>query len=170
MDRRRTNRWFEKKSGYQVNTNKPRRERTTLEEGDTMALDAASRQDSKKSNNNKHDDKKPKGPNPNWTDEQKQRWTACFNDNYTTHQSDKDATGWYPRKPRGLAMLTRNEEVLDLNDIIESFPHDDEIVNSENGEFYDSTEAEEDSSNKKDLVEPGLALVTWQTKSLLKIT
>ncbi|GME32995.1 putative retrotransposon gag protein, partial [Neofusicoccum parvum] len=264
MDRRRTNRWFEKKGGYQANTNKPRRERTTLEGGDAMALDAASRQDSKKGNNNKRNDKKPKGSNPNWTDEQKQRykdrlciiyssdkhflptcpencnrkrgkqtssaqreasvvsrqenhdalsWTACFNDDCTTHQSDKDATGWYPRKPRGLAMLTRNEEVLDLDDIIESFPHDDEIVNSENGEFYDSTEAEEDSSDEKDLAEveesplagainrllekveehgimakiplhhgeseqgiwipdnqPGLALVTWQTKSLPRIT
>ena len=50
-------------------------------------------------------------------------------------------------------MLTRNEEVLDLDDIIESFPHDDEIVNSENGEFYDSTEAEEDSSDEKDLAQ-----------------
>ncbi|GME28334.1 putative retrotransposon gag protein [Neofusicoccum parvum] len=50
-------------------------------------------------------------------------------------------------------MLTRNEEVLDLDNIIESFPHDDEIVNSENDEFYDSTEAEEDSSDEKDLVE-----------------
>lgn len=80
-------------------------------------------------------------------------WTACFNDDCQTHQSDKDATGWYPKKPRGLAMLTRNEEVLDLDDIIESFPHDDEIVNSKDGKFYDSTEAEEDSSDEKDLVE-----------------
>ncbi|KAK7699356.1 hypothetical protein SLS57_012421, partial [Botryosphaeria dothidea] len=50
IDRRRTNRWFEKKGGYQANTTKPRRERTTLEGGDTMALDAANRQDDKKGN------------------------------------------------------------------------------------------------------------------------
>ncbi|KAK7702109.1 hypothetical protein SLS57_011493 [Botryosphaeria dothidea] len=164
MDRRRTNRL--------------RRERTTLEGGDAMALDAANRQDKKKDNKGRNNyNKKPKGPNPNWTDEQKKEgkqtlsaqreasvvsrqedhdmlsWTACFNDDCQTHQSDKDATGWYPKKPRGLAMLTRNEEVLDLDDIIESFPHDDEIVNSKDGKFYDSTEAEEDSSDEKDLVE-----------------
>ena len=50
-------------------------------------------------------------------------------------------------------MLTRNEEVIDLADIVDSFPFDDEIVNSENGEFYDSTEAEEDSSDEKDLAQ-----------------
>ena len=42
--------------------------------------------------------------------------------------------------------------MLDLDDIIKSFPHDDEIVNSEDSEFYDSTKAEEDSSDEKDLV------------------
>ncbi|GME40229.1 putative retrotransposon gag protein [Neofusicoccum parvum] len=154
MDRRRTNRWFEKKGGPQANITKPRRERTTLEGGDAMALDAANRQDKKKDNKGRNNyNKKPKGPNPNWTPEQENHdalsWTVCFNDDCTTHQSDKDATGWYPRKPRGIAMLTRNEEVLDLDNIIESFPHDDEIVNNN---------------------QPGLALVTWQTKSLSRIT
>lgn len=42
----------------QSNTSKPRRERTTLEGGDAMALDAANRQDSKKGNNG-HNNKKP---------------------------------------------------------------------------------------------------------------
>ncbi|EOD43859.1 putative retrotransposon gag protein [Neofusicoccum parvum UCRNP2] len=50
-----------------------------------------------------------------------------------------------------LAVLNRNEEVLNVDDIIESFPLDNELVNSDNGELYDSTEAEEDSSDKKDL-------------------
>ncbi|KAF4311213.1 putative retrotransposon gag protein [Botryosphaeria dothidea] len=67
-------RMYEWKMGSrQSNTSKPRRERTTLEGGDAMALDAANRQDSKKGNNG-HNNKKPKGPNPNWTDEQKQRY------------------------------------------------------------------------------------------------
>ncbi|EOD50112.1 putative retrotransposon gag protein [Neofusicoccum parvum UCRNP2] len=78
-------------------------------------------------------------------------WTVCFDDNCKTHQSDKDTTGWYPCEPRNLAVLNRNEEVLNVDNIIESFPPDNELVNSDNGELYDSTEAEEDSSDEKDL-------------------
>ncbi|GME38661.1 hypothetical protein GTA08_BOTSDO08556 [Neofusicoccum parvum] len=74
----------------------------------------------------------------------------------------------YLKKPRGLAILTRNEEVLDLDDIIESFLHDDEIVNSKDGEFYDSTEAEEDSSDEKDLVEVEESPLAGAINRLLK--
>jgi hypothetical protein len=28
-------------------------------------------------------------------------WTACYDDDCRTHQSDKDASGWYPKKPKG---------------------------------------------------------------------
>ncbi|KAF4311420.1 putative retrotransposon gag protein [Botryosphaeria dothidea] len=184
-------RMYEWKMGSrQSNTSKPRRERTTLEGGDAMALDAANRQDSKKGNNG-HNNKKPKGPNPNWTDEQKQRykdrlcitcgsdkhfspkcpqnprskkdnkqtssaqreasvasrqdnhdtlhWTACYDDGCQTHQTSKDISGWYPHEPRNFGMMTRNEEVIETDDIIDSFPLDDELVNSETGELYEST-------------------------------
>ncbi|KAL8422456.1 hypothetical protein RB596_002963 [Gaeumannomyces avenae] len=35
-------------------------------------------------------------------------WTACSDDSCNTHQSDKDATGWYPRKR--LAMTRKGKE------------------------------------------------------------
>jgi len=28
-------------------------------------------------------------------------WTACFRDDCTTHKSDKEAAGWYPKRPKG---------------------------------------------------------------------
>ncbi|EKG16312.1 hypothetical protein MPH_06487 [Macrophomina phaseolina MS6] len=87
-----------KMGSRQANTSKPRRERTTLEGGDAMALDAANRQDSKKGNNNgRNNNKKPKGPNPNWTDEQKQRYKdrLCI-----TCGSDKHFSPKCPQNPR----------------------------------------------------------------------
>lgn len=66
-------------------------------------------------------------------------WTACFNDSCQTHKSDKDATGWYPSEPRQLNLATRNEEVLEIDDLIDNLPYDDELVNSDTGELYDST-------------------------------
>lgn len=36
-------------------------------------------------------------------------------------------------------MITRNEEVIETDDIIDSSPLDDELVNSEIGELYEST-------------------------------
>jgi Zinc knuckle len=30
-------------------------------------------------------------------------WTGCYDDSCTIHQLDKDATGWYPKKPRSKA-------------------------------------------------------------------
>lgn len=98
MDRRRTNRWFEKKGGPQANTTRPRRERTTLEGGDAMALDAANRQDKKKDNKGRNNyNKKPKGPNPNWTPEQVQRYKdrLCVDCG-----SDKHFSPSCPQNPR----------------------------------------------------------------------
>jgi retrotransposon gag protein/zinc knuckle protein len=34
-------------------------------------------------------------------------WTACYDDNCNTHLSDKQGSGWFPRKPRTLAMTGR---------------------------------------------------------------
>ncbi|KAF4310278.1 putative retrotransposon gag protein [Botryosphaeria dothidea] len=90
-------RMYEWKIGSrQSNTSKPRRERITLEGGDAIALDAANRQDSKKGNNG-HNNKKPKGPNPNWTDKQKQRYKDRL---YITYGSDKHFSPKYPQNPR----------------------------------------------------------------------
>jgi len=67
-------------------------------------------------------------------------WTACFDDDCTTHQSDKDATGWYPKGPRRQAApMHRNEEVLDIDDFVDAFPDDEELVDSDTGDLYDST-------------------------------
>jgi hypothetical protein len=218
MDRRRTNRWFEKKGGYQANMTKPRRERTTLEGGDAMALDAANRQDDKKGNKGRNNNKRPKGPNPNWTDEQKQRykdrlcitcgsdkhfspkcpqnprnkkegkqtssaqreasvasrqdnhdmlhWTACYNDDCQTHQSSKDISGWYPHEPRQFGMMTRNEEVIETDEIIDSFPLDEELVNSETGELYESTTESGDSVQSGD---PPMLSDKWDTLISLEV-
>ncbi|EKG15289.1 hypothetical protein MPH_07515 [Macrophomina phaseolina MS6] len=38
--------------------------------------------------------------------------------------------------------MTRNEEVIETDDIIDSFPLDEELVNSETGELYDLTDSE----------------------------
>ncbi|EOD43412.1 putative retrotransposon gag protein [Neofusicoccum parvum UCRNP2] len=91
-------RMYEWKMGSRTaNTSKPRRERTTLEGGDAIALDTANRKDSKKGNNDRRNDKKPKGPNPNWTDKQKQRYKDRL---YITYSSDKHFSPKYPENPR----------------------------------------------------------------------
>jgi hypothetical protein len=46
-------------------------------------------------------------------------WTACYNDQCQTHQSDKDASGWYPRKPekKTIAMIrVRTNGIVKGND------------------------------------------------------
>lgn len=84
-------------------------------------------------------------------------WTACFNDSCQTHKSDKDATGWYPSEPRQLNLATRNEEVLEIDDLIDDLPYDDELVNSDTGELYDSTpESSEAGSTEQ-----------WQDQAML---
>ncbi|KAB2568537.1 hypothetical protein DBV05_g12784 [Lasiodiplodia theobromae] len=194
-----------KMSSRQPNTAKPRREKTTLEGGDAMALDAANRKEDKKGSGK--NGKKPKGPNPNWTDEQKQRyhdrlcitcgsdkhfspkcpqnprnkdkgkqtssaqreasvitrqrnhdrlsWTTCFDDDCNTHRDSKATNGWYPSEPRLMAVMTRSEEPAEAKQRdeeerfacefaranIDAFPPDEEIVNSETGELYESTNA-----------------------------
>ncbi|KAB2573748.1 hypothetical protein DBV05_g7564 [Lasiodiplodia theobromae] len=82
-------------SSRQPNTTKPRREKTTLEGGDAMALDAANRKEDKKGSGK--NGKKPKGPNPNWTDEQKQRYhdRLCITCGSNKHFSPK-----CPQNPR----------------------------------------------------------------------
>ena len=38
-------------------------------------------------------------------------WTACYNDECSTHRSDKEGSGWYPKTPKGkrtLAVIQRN--------------------------------------------------------------
>lgn len=36
-------------------------------------------------------------------------WTACYEDTCSTHKSDKDGAGYYPKKPRNLKMMRRVE-------------------------------------------------------------
>lgn len=53
-------------------------------------------------------------------------WTACYDDHCRTHQSDKDGSGYYPKKLKGtktLAIAYCNEEANDYNDIC--LPDDD---------------------------------------------
>ena len=70
-----------------VNTSRPRRDKTTLEGGDAMALNIVNRANDKGKDRKGRNDKKPKGPNPNWTEEQKQRYNnrlciLCGSDKY----------------------------------------------------------------------------------------
>lgn len=205
MDKRRSERWFDKK-GYHANTSESRRPRHTQEGGDAMELDAAEKGEQ---------GKKGKRGRRQWTQEEKdlyskglctrctakwepghrcsQRngksktaaaaettaqdeeeprsastmsrevnhaalsWTACFNDSCQTHKSDKDATGWYPSEPRQLNLATRNEEVLEIDDLIDDLPYDDELVNSDTGELYNSTlESSEAGSTEQ-----------WQDQAIL---
>ena len=109
--------------------------------GDAMELDSTNQKNPQK-DKSKQSDKKPQGPNPNWTEEQKKcyeqklcihcrknnhmgwkcpnkpkkeekkqaataqkkeedhaayHWTACYDDDCSIHQSEKDTTGWYPK-------------------------------------------------------------------------
>lgn len=67
-------------------------------------------------------------------------WTACYDDGCITHQNAKDATGWYPKEPRRQAApMHRNEEVLEIDDLVDAFPHEEELVDSDIGDLYDST-------------------------------
>ncbi|KAK7718161.1 hypothetical protein SLS57_006035 [Botryosphaeria dothidea] len=54
--------------------------------------------------------------------------------------SDKDATRWYPKGPRRRAVpIYRNEEALEIDDFIDAFSDDEELVDSNTGDLYDST-------------------------------
>lgn len=209
LARRLDDRFWERRSEhYPANITRPARPRHTQEGGDAMEIDNVNRGGNQNQRRGKNRNNKSRGPRPEWTEEQKQRfkdklcihcgkdwkyghncpqnprnrkeknssvanretattarqldnhdslsWTACYNDNYRTHQSDKDATGWYPKKPRKrqIAPATRNEEVVEIDDFINDFPRDEELVNSDTGEIYDSTPEPEENLETKEREEP----------------
>ncbi|EKG15572.1 hypothetical protein MPH_07238 [Macrophomina phaseolina MS6] len=63
-------------------------------------------------------------------------------------------------------MMTRNEEVIETDDIIDSFPLDEELVNSETGELYESTTESGDSVQSGD---PPMLSDKWDTLISLEV-
>jgi len=45
-------------------------------------------------------------------------WTGCYDDSCTTHMSDKEATGWYPRKPRQNNPRDKGQQSLCVTTIV----------------------------------------------------
>jgi len=81
---------------YQDGTPRHTNQRHTGNGGDAMELDSTNRKNSWK-DKSKQSDKKPRGPNPNWTEEQKKRYEQKL----CIHCGKNDHMGWKcPNKPK----------------------------------------------------------------------
>jgi hypothetical protein len=45
-------------------------------------------------------------------------WTGYYEDECLIHQSDKDTTGWYPKKPKKKQIKTKDEKSLYVTTIV----------------------------------------------------
>jgi len=81
---------------YQANTLQQTNQQHTGNGGDAMELDSTNRKNSQK-DKSKQPDKKPRGPNPNWTEEQKKHYEQKL----CIHCGKNDHMGWKcPNKPK----------------------------------------------------------------------
>lgn len=84
-------------------------------------------------------------------------WTACYDNSCPIHRSEKEGAGWHPKKLRRVNATLRILEQQEIDDFVEMLSPDENLVNSDTGELYDSTpessEAEEQDEVDKTMQE-----------------